>query len=78
MDASKDVSSPELVSEIDDVSHTIDEISKEFNMLCKITKEIDRTKDNTLDGLQQQIRKIQELEQGLFYLRCIRSIQGIR
>lgn len=78
MDASKDVSSPELVSEIDDVSHTIDEISKEFNMLCKITKEKDTSKDSTLDGLQQQIRKIQELEQGLSYLRCVRSIQGIR
>lgn len=78
MDASKDVSSPELVSEIDDVSHTIDEISKEFNMLCKITKEKDRSKDSTLDGLQQQIRKIQELEQGLSYLRCVRSIQAIR
>ncbi|XP_054257959.1 RAD50-interacting protein 1 [Macrosteles quadrilineatus] len=73
--ASADLTSPETINEFNDTSVTVDEITKQFSELCKVVKEKDSCNCESLIGQQENIIRIQELEQGLSYLRCVRTIQ---
>lgn len=72
------MSSVETTNDISSVSHSIDEMTKEFSKLAEIAEERGNIHSEVLSSVQSRIQQIQQLEQGLSYLRCVRSIQELR
>lgn len=53
-------------------------MTKEFSKLAEIAEEKGNIQSEVLSSLQSRIQQIEQLEQALSYLRCVRSIQELR